>query len=148
MTWLDIKYSMWRESSQTQKAMYYIIPFIRHPEIGKAHKNKRLISGCQRLGLGEEVPPKRQEKSFWSEGSNYCTSWWWWQLHGSAFVKTRRAHLKGSFYCMEVTVQSFFNDEDETKKNDTEHMPNKLKKKPKTHSHGVEILSQSLKHDL
>lgn len=60
------------EISQPQKATYYLVLFICHPGKGKRYQDRKKVSGCQRLGLGERTI--RAEKCFISDGmSSFMT---------------------------------------------------------------------------
>lgn len=51
-TWMNLEYSKLNERSQTQKAIYAIIPFLQNVQNRQIQRDRKNISGCQRLWGG------------------------------------------------------------------------------------------------
>ena len=66
--WMNLENIMLSESSQTQKATYCMIPFIRHVQNRQIHRDRRYIGDCQgqREGNGGCLL-KRMGVSFWCD---------------------------------------------------------------------------------
>ena len=66
-TWMNLE-SMLSERSQTEKAAYRVVPFIRNVQNRQIHRDRKCISGCQGLregGMG--VTANRNGSSFWND---------------------------------------------------------------------------------
>lgn len=63
-------YAKQRKSSQTQKATNSMYPFIWHPGKGRGVRIEKQISGCQGLGVGEQLTVMGQQKGTWEAGTS------------------------------------------------------------------------------
>ena len=60
-TWRNLKCILLRERSQSEKATYYVIPFVGHSGKGKAIDAIKKISSC-RCSWGERQKGEAQER--------------------------------------------------------------------------------------
>lgn len=55
VTWMNLKCILLSERSQTQKAVYWMLPFIWHSGNDKNHREQKQMSGCEGLKSGRRV---------------------------------------------------------------------------------------------
>ena len=54
-TWINFENIMLNERSQSQKATYYMLPFIQNVQNRQIYRDRKWISGCLGLEMGEKL---------------------------------------------------------------------------------------------
>ena len=53
--WINLENIMLSERSQSQKATYYMLPFIQNVQNRQIYRDRKWISGCLGLEMGEKL---------------------------------------------------------------------------------------------